>query len=424
MEKGDILTLASLLAKWTFAERLALWGEQGEGCYDRLCLLHGQANKTTSRWDRFTKGYAQTEPAHDCPPPAVPKPSRNPQETPKLAFAMQLHLKRSHVLANLTLLGVHMTQDSWKLLGDGLTHASALATIILVDCGLTDLYMCGLVRGLSELKELKRLDLSGNEMETGYEVGRIIENHGEKRDEAVWARGLRNESMDEEPKGLQEVVLCSNQLNDQSIEVLSHVLSTDIWLKAIDLSRNKLTEAGISLLAEVLKRNKALIYVDVRDNGLETNHNLLRMVYNSLRRNYLKYEKGNEDAGEWKQKLLSMLSCIEPGLLPPQPHTPSPARPSHPSISPSPLTDRYSSPLLSKRKKPCTSCHLLSNQVSNLTKEVRRLKVENERLGSLVRTWEKQRGGEVKEGDSVTMSRIEQMMTEVSRMMETLERKE
>ena len=402
--------LANFLARWTCTEKVALWGEQGQACYDRLRILRGQYRKTVSKWDRFTKGYGISESAHDCPTSL--KPSRNPQETVKLASALQVHFKHSKVLSNLTLLGVHMNQDCWKLLGEGLSQAVVLTSINIVDCGLTDLYMGGLVRGISDLRELSRLELSGNALETGYEVGRIIESQGEQRDEVVWAKGLRSERAEEEPRGLQEVVLAENKLSDQSVEVLAHVLGTDIWLKALDLRGNKLSEAGISRLSEVLHSNKTLLYVDVRDNAVATSHNLLRVVYNSLRRNYLRYEKGNGDVSEWKQRLLSMLSCIEPGLQ--SPHTPSP---NQPSIRPSPLTDRHSSPLQTRPKQPCSNCHLLSTQVADLTGEVNRLRAENERLKSLTGTWGK---GE----DSVTKSRLEQMMTEVSRMMGTLEQRE
>lgn len=409
-------TLACLLTKWTSTEKVTLWGEQGQACYDRLSRLRGQNRKAVNKWDRFTKGHALTAPVQDCPTSL--KPSRSPQTNLRLAPALQVHFKRSQVLTNLTLLGVHMTQDCWELLGEGFSHALVLTSITLVDCGLTDVYMGGLVRGISDLRELNRLELSGNDLESGYAVGRIIENHGEKRDEAVWAKGLRSESAEEDPKGLQEVVLASNQLNDQCIEVLTHVLNTDIWLKALDLRENKLTEAGIARLSEVLQRNKTLLYVDLRGNAVATGHNLLRVVYNSLRRNYLRYEKGNGDGNDWKQRLLSMLSCIEPTLEPPR--SLSPNRASKPSISPSPLTGRDSSPLQTRREKPCSKCHLLSSQLADLTREVDQLRIENDRLNSLVDTWAKQGKGE----DSVTMSRIEQMMTEVSRMMGTLEQRE
>ena len=415
MEKTDLASLAILLSRWTFTEKVRLWNRQGEDCLARLKLLRGQLQKP-SKWDRFAKARSLTESSANLTHSPVLKPSRNPQETPKLATGLQVHLKRSNMLRDMTLLGIHMTADSWKVLGDGFSQASLLTYVSLIDCGLSDLYMAGLVHGLSHLPDLQRLDLSGNCMETGYEVGRIIVNHAEKRDEVVWAKGLRNEEVQESVKGLEEVVLASNHLTPQAVEVLAHVLTTDVWLKSLDLRWNQLSEAGVTCLIDVLTRNKTLLHVDVRDNGVDESHNALRIVCNLLKRNYARYQKGmKDDCEKWKGKLFSLCSSLEPVLQAPGSHTPSPSHSPRCITVSSPLTDR-------RAPRKCPKCALLTSHLAAATKEITFLRAENARMSASLITRDQAKSTSERGENSETMTKIEQMMTEVSRLMDSLER--
>lgn len=86
------------------------------------------------------------------------------------------------------------------------------------------------------------MDLSNNSLKNkcGFHLARIISNHGEVKDETVWAYALRNEtpSANELVTGLEELYLANNNITDKAIFKLIKALYNDIYLKMIDFRRN------------------------------------------------------------------------------------------------------------------------------------------------------------------------------------------
>lgn len=99
-------------------------------------------------------------------------------------------------------------------------------------------------------------------------IGKIISSHGEKKNETVWLNGLRNESppSDLHKKGLCEINLERNFLDDTAAEDICKFLSYDKWLKSLNLRHNKLELKGCLEFIRLLTKNDSLLSLDLRDN--------------------------------------------------------------------------------------------------------------------------------------------------------------
>jgi hypothetical protein len=145
---------------------------------------------------------------------------------------------------------------------------------------------------------LSTLDLSSNKLCAGSAniVGRIIAQHGEKRDECVWLYGLRNDKppADMTHKGLCELDLSKNELGNLGAEELYKVLSRDNWLRSLNLRSNNLELTGCLSFVKLLSKNNTLLSLDLRDNP-GFNRKLSQAILEKLSSNMDLFKKNLED---------------------------------------------------------------------------------------------------------------------------------
>jgi hypothetical protein len=175
--------------------------------------------------------------------------------------------------------------------------------LIISSCGLTSGRLAKFCGELSECQNLGVLDLSCNKLDycCGSMIGKIISSHGEKKNEAVWLHGLRNESppSDLHKKGLCELNLERNFLDDTAAEDICKFLNYDKWLRSLNLRNNKLELKGCLDFVKLLSKNETLLSLDLRENpgfNRKLSHIVLEKLSNnmeSFKKNLAAQERGD-----------------------------------------------------------------------------------------------------------------------------------
>ena len=147
---------------------------------------------------------------------------------------------------------------------------------------------------LGECQTLRVLDLSSNKLEGSGSplINRIIKSHGEKKNEAVWLYGLRNEAP---PKNLYQTGLCEldihdNEIGDCGAEEICRCLVNDNWLQSLNLRKNKIDAQGCSEFVRLLEKNESLLSVDLRENP-GFNRKLSHLILEKLNKNMDTFKK-------------------------------------------------------------------------------------------------------------------------------------
>lgn len=192
-----------------------------------------------------------------------------------------------------------------KELADSLRKTKSLRELSVTRCGLTEEQLEGLKVGLAENESLISLDLSQNELcEVGSMVGKVLSEHVRRRSELIWLYNLRGETPAEDisSMGLCEVNLEGNRLNDKAVSELVAFLRDDGWTKCLNLRRNDIRVDGVKELALMLKKNSSLISLDLRDNeGLTREYS--RYIYKKLVLNMDRYKQQREKADRQREQL-------------------------------------------------------------------------------------------------------------------------
>lgn len=132
--------------------------------------------------------------------------------------------------------------------GKAIASNKSIRTLALNACGVNNDALGELTKAMEQNTSIEILDLSCNYMgdEMATYISKIISIQSERRDEAVWLAGLREELPEEEYKnGLQSLVLRHNDFSDFLCNEISRVLYFDVYLKSIDLRNNQISSKGI-----------------------------------------------------------------------------------------------------------------------------------------------------------------------------------
>ena len=468
LEAKDLHVLAAFLLKTTSVPRVHFWAKNSQIVSAETDMSYGKQDPMSprspaaSKWDRIQKLKAgQTARAGVLL-------AQNVTETSKLAKGLETHLRVSTQLIELKIVGLKFSTEAWRCLSRGIAGATGLHYIGLITCELTDGYLAELSTGLMSVKGLRKLDLSRNLLgkSSGFDVSRVISQHGERRDEVLWAHGLRNEtSQAAVSEGLEQLSLAFNQLPDQAIDEISRVLHSDVWLKVLDLRQNEITEEGMYILAEMLRSNKSLLFVDARTNQCPDDLDAHRLIYNRLRRNVIRYRKKyRSDDNQWEKRLLELAATIDPEAVRKSPvaetvetadfnfvqefkatmeQEPDPRTEEKPRESP-PITER-----MYEEAGTCSSCRSMELKLFSAENTISELQADNAQLRKQIQIMRVQhfssgsisqhtltagesmsvtgasqkpvQGGTGEELDSGTLLKIEQMMSELTRLMDALE---
>ena len=459
LDPSDIHLLAVFLNKAVACPRILLWGKSSQVLTSETDMSYGKQDLASPKAKVVTKAQRLQKAKSGKIEMGV---VHSLVEMGKIAKGLEGHLRGTKELQELKLVGVRFGMEGWKALSRGLADARGLRYFGIISCELSDTCLYSLATGLISIQGLRKLDLSHNLLSKacGFDISRIISQQGERRDEVIWAHGLRGETPTQGlSEGLEQLSLAFNQISDTATADIARVLHSDVWLKVLDLRQNELSEVGVTMLAEVLKTNKSLLFVDVRSNQCPDDLNAHRIIYNRLRRNVIRYRKKHKrDDNQWERRLLELAACIDPEAV------------AHPTYQPEVETadfnfaqefraaleleegeDRVDSPIVTERilEEDCENCrnverrlHTAEDRISELEtenaqlrKQIQLLRIQHFSQGSISQhtltnaeimsvtgaSQKPAQGGTGEELDSNTLFKIEQMMNELTRLMDALE---
>ena len=282
----DVVPLAALLAKARLLTSVQFWGKKFQSVVKQpelsVCVsTPGGSLPTTSRsrdkleYARRTYKFPNEQDKslseiHEDPGTVCN--SRNIEQTIKLMKGISRNMQSKGVLRQLRLVGLKLGKESVNQLAEGLKDNRTLDYLCINYCRLTDKRFTVLANSMCTAVKLRKLDLSHNDLEDlcGFHLGRMIGKNAERKDQAVWAYGLRGEELALDPdEGLQDICLANNKVTDKAIFDLGRVLYCDVYLRVLDLRRNRLSAQGIEEVLSIVASNNSLLMVDIRENALE-----------------------------------------------------------------------------------------------------------------------------------------------------------
>ena len=286
LSEMDVVPLAALLAKARLLTSVQFWGKKFQMAVQQpelsVCVsTPGGSLPTTSRsrdkleYARRTYKFPNEQDKslseiHEDPGTVCN--SRNIEQTIKLMKGLSRNLQTGGILRQLRLVGLKFGKESVNQLAEGLKDNRSLDYLCINYCRLTDKRFAVLANSLCTAVKLRKLDLAHNDLEDlcGFHLGRMIGKNAERKDEAVWAYGLRGEQLALDlDEGLQDVCLANNKVSDRDIFDLGRVLYCDAYMRVLDLRRNRLSPQGINEVLSIVASNNSLLMVDIRENALE-----------------------------------------------------------------------------------------------------------------------------------------------------------
>ena len=99
-------------------------------------------------------------------------------------------------------------------------------------------------------------------------ISRTIARQTQRRDQIVWAYGLRNEkpSNNEYTLGLISLSLQGNNLSELSADCISNSLGYDQYIRSIDLSNNNFEKDDCKKFIRMMRKNNSLLTLDMQNN--------------------------------------------------------------------------------------------------------------------------------------------------------------
>ena len=192
------------------------------------------------------------------------------QNISKILMSISRYMSLSDNIISLSLNSITITKESARYLAQGLYDNKTIQGLN-INFSIISLESYEiLLKSLLKHEILKYLDLSNNNFSDKYGemVALIISTQSQRRDQMLWASGLRNEApqINESSKGLVSINLRGNKLSNYSAECLSKALSHDQYIRIIDLSENNLDNSACKKFIHMMRKNNILLTVDLREN--------------------------------------------------------------------------------------------------------------------------------------------------------------
>jgi hypothetical protein len=114
------------------------------------------------------------------------------------------------------------------------------------------------------------LDLQCNDLNDTHcwTLSKIISTQFEMRDNLKWKLGLRiTQEIDVSKLGIRYLHLGKNLITNKGATQMAQALKQDAYMRAINLHKNKLTEAGMLEMLAAVQFNKSILLMDVTGNS-------------------------------------------------------------------------------------------------------------------------------------------------------------
>jgi len=224
----------------------------------------------------------------------------------KIFLGLSKHLPLTNNLLSLSLVNFELYSKYCLLLSKGLTNNKSLQILKISHCLIQLSSFESLIKSLYNHQSLSYLDLSYNNLNDKYGniIIKLIMNQAQRRDQIIWSYGLRNEKPPiNEKLGLISLNLSNNKLGSETADILTKVLSTDQYLRAIYLNDNKIENNSCKKFIYMMRKNLALLTIDLRGNpGYDDylHSRLVMKMAKNMRYLYQQYKKGEFSEEEFE----------------------------------------------------------------------------------------------------------------------------
>ncbi|XP_011409573.2 PREDICTED: centrosomal protein of 78 kDa-like isoform X1 [Amphimedon queenslandica] len=183
-------------------------------------------------------------------------------------------LSNSDSLTTLLLEGLQMDIKIIKLLAKGLYRNQSLKHLSLKGSGIGDKGLTVICQVLKNFHCLEWIDFTWCHLTAGgmNAIADMIRFQSIHRQSSVWKDSLRGghfTSPSTRISGLKRITLNLNpNIRDSGATLLVQALEDDVWIKALDMQTCGLTSNTAHLFQSLLRTNKGLLIIDIRENAL------------------------------------------------------------------------------------------------------------------------------------------------------------
>ncbi|CEG42179.1 LRR-containing protein [Plasmopara halstedii] len=166
------------------------------------------------------------------------------------------------------LIGVRISPAVVSLLSNAFEHCRQIEDISLSGSNISDKGLEAIAIAIGRCPKLKMISLAGCSLTNNSKepITKIIALHGVIKDEAEWSSSLRNQMIPAVSSPDLLLDLSRNDLGDETAEAICDGLSSDKWLLGLNLGANNLSQNGMEVFNETLKkRNHTLAVLALKE---------------------------------------------------------------------------------------------------------------------------------------------------------------
>ena len=217
------------------------------------------------------------------------------------------YLKSCQNLITFNLDDLKLSNEMCNILSEGFQHNSSLKALRITRCkfNLEDFEI--LLKGLFSHENIAYLDLSNNNFNDkfGNIISRLITRQTQRRDQIIWAYGLRNEvpNNNEYANGLISISLRDNNFSKDSAEQISNSLGYDNYIRCIDLNNNNLDKNSCKKFIKMMRKNNCLLTVDLQNNpgyDEEIHARIVMKMSKNIKQLYINFMNGEYEKEEFE----------------------------------------------------------------------------------------------------------------------------
>ena len=296
LKTKDLAIINKLLTKYFYFKHIELspFDPEKEDCSKKRKARLKEIPSTTKEFSKLNKPKSALE-------------KEKSQNILKIIMGISRYLSLSDNIISLSLNSIMISKDSAKYLAQGLLDNKTIQGLNINYCIISLEAYELFLKSLLKHEAIEYLDLSNNNFSDKYGemIALIISSQTLRRDQIIWASGLRNDfpSINEYSRGLVSINLRGNKLGKYSADCISKALSHDQYIRIIDLSENNLDNAACKKFIHMMRKNNILLTIDLRDNpGYDESiyQRMIMKMSKNIRYLYQQFQNGNYSEEEFE----------------------------------------------------------------------------------------------------------------------------
>ena len=229
------------------------------------------------------------------------------QKLLSINIAVSDYLKSCQSLITFNLDDLKISNEMCNILSEGFQNNSSLKALKITRCKFNLEGFEILIKGLFSHENIAFLDLSNNNFSDkfGNIISRLITRQTQRRDQIIWAYGLRNEvpNNNEYANGLISISLRDNNFSKDSAEQISNSLGYDNYIRCIDLNNNNLDKNSCKKFIKMMRKNNCLLTVDLQNNpgyDEEIHARIVMKMSKNIKQLYINFMNGEYEKEEFE----------------------------------------------------------------------------------------------------------------------------